>query len=207
MDPGGPRRARCSTKRSWGLAAHVVAFRLHDARHRCVIPVWGCCGGSAWRRLPKPGSGGRGVRILRTARATEDPGLLISLPRTGWGSTHASRHTKRGIRAPQQHVLAGEIGPTYPGDRLAASMVTRYPAQRLRPRRRQPRHLDRHRGARRRHRASRRDGGTRELPLRYAVLNIELAYASTAYRAQGETTRTAPWLSANTPVRHRPTSP
>jgi exodeoxyribonuclease V alpha subunit len=33
--------------------------------------------------------------------------------------------------------------------------------------------------------------GTRELPLRYAVLNIELAYASTAYGAQGETTRTA----------------
>ena len=33
--------------------------------------------------------------------------------------------------------------------------------------------------------------GTRELPLRHAVLNIELAYASTAYGAQGETTRTA----------------
>ena len=33
--------------------------------------------------------------------------------------------------------------------------------------------------------------GTRELPLRYAVPNIELAYASTAYGAQGETTRTA----------------
>ena len=33
--------------------------------------------------------------------------------------------------------------------------------------------------------------GMRELPLRYAVLNIELGYASTAYGAQGETTRTA----------------
>ena len=33
--------------------------------------------------------------------------------------------------------------------------------------------------------------GTRELPLRYAVNYVELAYASTAYGAQGETTRTA----------------
>ena len=33
--------------------------------------------------------------------------------------------------------------------------------------------------------------GTRELPLRYAVQYVELAYASTAYGAQGETTRTA----------------
>ena len=33
--------------------------------------------------------------------------------------------------------------------------------------------------------------GTRELPLRYAVPHVELAYASTAYGAQGETTRTA----------------
>ena len=32
--------------------------------------------------------------------------------------------------------------------------------------------------------------GTRELPPRYAVLNIELAYASTDDGAQGETTRT-----------------
>ena len=41
--------------------------------------------------------------------------------------------------------------------------------------------------------------GTRELPLRYAVPNVELAYASTAYGAQGETTRTAHLaLSENT---------
>jgi exodeoxyribonuclease V alpha subunit len=33
--------------------------------------------------------------------------------------------------------------------------------------------------------------GRRELPLRYAFQYVELAYASTAYRAQGETTRTA----------------
>ena len=33
--------------------------------------------------------------------------------------------------------------------------------------------------------------GKRELPLRYAVNYVELAYASTAYEAQGETTRTA----------------
>jgi len=33
--------------------------------------------------------------------------------------------------------------------------------------------------------------GRRELPLRYAVQYVELAYASTAYGAQGETTRTA----------------
>ena len=33
--------------------------------------------------------------------------------------------------------------------------------------------------------------GTRELPPRYAVQYVELAYASTAYGAQGETTRTA----------------
>jgi hypothetical protein len=33
--------------------------------------------------------------------------------------------------------------------------------------------------------------GTRELPPRYALRHIELAYASTAYGAQGETTRTA----------------
>ena len=33
--------------------------------------------------------------------------------------------------------------------------------------------------------------GTRELPLRYAVQYVELSYASTAYGAQGQTTRTA----------------
>jgi len=33
--------------------------------------------------------------------------------------------------------------------------------------------------------------GTRELPLRYAVHYVELAYASTAYGAQGDTTRTS----------------
>jgi len=35
------------------------------------------------------------------------------------------------------------------------------------------------------------EAGTRELPPRYAVQHVELAYASTAYGAQGQTTRTA----------------
>jgi exodeoxyribonuclease V alpha subunit len=49
--------------------------------------------------------------------------------------------------------------------------------------------------------------GTRELPLRYAVHYVELAYAWTIYGAQGDTSAPPTWLSANTPMRHRPTWP
>jgi hypothetical protein len=49
--------------------------------------------------------------------------------------------------------------------------------------------------------------GTRELPLRYAVHYVKLAYASTVYGAQGETTRTAHLALGEHTGANRPTSP